>query len=73
MTLDEAAATLALSASSARRLIQDGHLPAQQFCKGAPWIIKVDDLSKKEIIQAADKRRARRPSSDNLDQKTLAI
>lgn len=73
LTLDEAATALTLSPSSVRRLIQDGHLAAQQFCKGAPWIIRADDLDREEVAQAVNARRLRRPSSDNPDQKTLAI
>jgi len=73
LTLDEAAEVLALSPSSVRRLIQEGRLPAGQFCKGAPWIIKIDDLSRQDVIEAADQRRGRRPSSENPDQKTLAL
>jgi len=73
LTLDEAAEALALSPSTVRRLIQDGHLPAQQFCKGAPWIIQMDDLGREDVVQAADTRRARRPSSENPYQKTLAL
>ena len=73
LTLDEAATVLALSPSSVRRLIQDGHLAAQQFCKGAPWIIRADDLDREEVIQAANARRLQRPSSDNPNQKTLVI
>ncbi|MGH8596455.1 MAG: excisionase family DNA-binding protein [Gammaproteobacteria bacterium] len=39
ITLDEAATTLSVSSSTVRRLIKDGKLPANQLCKGAPWII----------------------------------
>lgn len=73
LTLDEAAEVLALSPSSVRRLIQEGQLPAGQFCKGAPWIIKIEDLGRKDVIEAADQRRGRRPPSENHDQKTLAL
>ena len=73
MTLDEAAEVLAISASSVRRLIQEGRLPAQQFCKGAPWIIKMDDLGRNDVIEAADKRRGSRPPSQNPHQKTLVL
>lgn len=73
LTLDEAAEVLVLSPSSVRRLIQEGRLPAQQFCKGAPWIIKMGDLGRDGVIEAADKRRGRRPSSVDPHQKTLAF
>lgn len=73
LTLDEAAEVLALSPSSVRRLIQEDRLPARQFCKGAPWIIKSEDLGRQDVIEAADQRRGPRPSSENPDQKTLAL
>jgi len=73
LTLDEAAEVLELSPSTVRRLIQEGRLPAGQFCKGAPWIIKMEDLGRKDVIEAADQRRGRRPPSENPDQKILAL
>jgi len=73
LTLDEAAEVLALSPSSVRRLIQEDRLPARQFCKGAPWIIKSEDLGRQDVIEAADQRRGPRPSSENPDQKTLEL
>lgn len=73
LTLYEAAEVLAISSSSVRRLIQEGRLSAGQFCKGAPWIIKIEDLGRKDVIEAADQRRGHRPPSENPDQKTLAL
>ena len=40
VTLEEAAAELAVSATTIRRLIACGVLPAHQPCKGAAWIIQ---------------------------------
>ena len=73
LTLDEAAEVLVVSPASVRRLIQDGHIPATQFCKGAPWIIKMDDLRRENVVQAADRKRRRTPPSGNLDQKVLQL
>lgn len=73
LTLEEAAAVLALSTSSVRRLVLDGAIPARQFCKGAPWIIKMDDLSAEDVINAADRKRRHVPPSGNPDQKSLAL
>ncbi|MEM1151694.1 MAG: recombinase family protein [Pseudomonadota bacterium] len=73
VTLEEAAEALTLSISSVRRLIQDGHIPATQFCKGAPWIIKKDDLHRENVIKAADQKRRHAPPSGNPDQKILAL
>jgi excisionase family DNA binding protein len=63
-TLDEAAAALALSQSTIRRLIAEGALPANQHCKGAPWIIRQADLERDDIRRQADARRSRRPLPD---------
>lgn len=71
VTLDEAAKVLNVSASTVRRLIEDGTLPAQQLCKGAPWVIRSSDLERTEVSQAAQARRLRRPSSGNPHQKEL--
>lgn len=71
VTLDEAAKVLNVSASTVRRLIEDGTLPAQQLCKGAPWVIRSSDLESTEVSQAAQARRLRRPSSGNPHQKEL--
>ena len=73
LTLDEAAGVLVVSPASVHRLIQDGHIPTTQFCKGAPWIIKMDDLRRENVVQAADRKRRRTPPSGNLDQKVLQL
>ena len=44
VTLDEAAKALKVSEATVRRLIADKVLPATQFCKGAPWVIRALDL-----------------------------
>ena len=72
-TLDEAAAALSVSSSTIRRLIEDGTLPAQQLCKGAPWVIRSRDLDQPNIKNAADARRLRRPPSGNPQQKELEL
>jgi excisionase family DNA binding protein len=71
VTLDEVAAALCVSPSTVRRLIADGHLSANQLCKGAPWIIKAADLERADVKNAAAARRLRRPSSGNPLQKEL--
>jgi len=55
---------LALSKSTIRRLIVEGALPANQHCKGAPWIIQQVDLERAEIRRQANTRRSRRPPPD---------
>ncbi|MEE8226092.1 MAG: recombinase family protein [Kiloniellales bacterium] len=72
-TLDEAAAFLALSKSTIRRLIAEGALPAYQHCKGAPWIIRQADLERDEIRRQADLRRSRRPPPDQRQRNLLDL
>jgi len=72
-TLDEAAEKLKVSEATVRRLIAERILPARQFCKGAPWTIRIEDLGLETVMQAADQRRTRKPSSDNPRQKALAF
>jgi excisionase family DNA binding protein len=73
VTLDEAAEILNVSEATVRRLIASGILPAHQFCKGAPWVIRSADLERENVRCAADDRRARRPPSENVQQNTLAF
>lgn len=72
MTLKEAAALLEISPMSVLRLIQTGTLPAEQLCKGAPWVIKRVDVETREVIQAATAKR-RRPLPEDPNQKVLAL
>jgi excisionase family DNA binding protein len=72
-TLEEAAEILKVSEATVRRLIAEGILPARQFCKGAPWVIRADDLGQENVRRAADDRRARRPSSGDTRQNALAL
>jgi excisionase family DNA binding protein len=72
-TLDEAAEALNVSKSTVRRLIRDGTLPADHMCKGAPWIIRQNDLERFEVRRAAEARRSRRPVSDDPRQNQLNL
>jgi hypothetical protein len=45
VTINEAGSALAVSPSTIQRMINDGTLPAQHLCKGAPWIIRLSDLN----------------------------
>jgi excisionase family DNA binding protein len=72
-TLDEAAAALAISKSTVRRLIASGALPARQLCKGAPWIIRQADLERDEVRQQADAWRSRPPPPDERQQNLLDL
>jgi len=73
VTLEEAAAVLAVSEATVRRLITAQTLPAHQLCKGAPWVIHTSDLSEETVMRVAAARRARRPASDDLRQNVLDL
>jgi DNA invertase Pin-like site-specific DNA recombinase len=70
-TIDEAGAALAVSSSTILRMINDGLLPAQHLCKGAPWIIRLHDLEREDVLAEAGARRLRRPSSRDPRQISL--
>jgi DNA invertase Pin-like site-specific DNA recombinase len=72
-TLDEAAAALDVSAATVRRMINEGLLLAHQLCKGAPWVIRADDLARPDVRRVADQRRTRRPSSDDPRQNEMTF
>lgn len=73
VTLNEAAAALALSTTTIRRLIAEGALPASQHCKGAPWIIRRSDLERHDIRSQANARRSRCPSPDERQTNLLDL
>lgn len=72
LTLGEAAIKLSISPMTVLRLIRDGVIPANQFCRGAPWVIKEDVLNRSEVKRAATGRR-KRPLSQDPGQISLAL
>lgn len=70
--LNEAADLLGCSPMTALRLIRKGILAARQHCKGAPWIIKREDVV---ALSAAGPLNGtgQRPLSLNPDQQTLVF
>lgn len=73
VTLNEAADILTISPSTVLRMIGTGLLPAQQLCKGAPWIIAESALHTEPVQREAKCRRARIPSSHDPQQRTLNL
>jgi excisionase family DNA binding protein len=53
--LDQAAEKLGIHKSKIYKLIRKGLLPATQVCKGAPWIIRKEDLSTWDYFLRNDK------------------
>jgi hypothetical protein len=50
------------------RQIHAGIIPAEQYCKGAPWVIKRRSIEDPDLVE-----RRKGPSSSNPDQKTLVF
>ena len=69
VTLTEAARMLDLSPMTVLRQIRAGIIPAEQYCKGAPWVIKRQDIEN----QPRAKTERKGPSSSNPDQQTLIL
>jgi excisionase family DNA binding protein len=72
-TLDEAADILKISRTTAYRMVNNGALPAQQLCRGAPWIVRLSDLERDNVRHEADARRSRRPTSHSPLQNVLDL
>jgi DNA invertase Pin-like site-specific DNA recombinase len=73
VTIEEAATALSLSQSSILRMLRDGTLPGQQLCKGAPWIIHLQDLERQDVRDDAKCRRSRCPSSRDPRQRSFDL
>jgi DNA invertase Pin-like site-specific DNA recombinase len=70
VTLAEVAKLLNLSAMTVLRQINAGIIPAKQYCKGAPWVIRRQDIENQQLIGHLKTDR-RDPLSPNPDQQTL--
>ena len=69
VTLTEAARMLDLSPMTVLRQIRAGIIPAEQYCKGAPWVIKRQDIEN----QPRAKTERKGPLSSNPGQQTLTF
>lgn len=70
ITLSEAAQILNLSAISVLRKIHTGVIHAEQYCKGAPWVIKRRDIEDQDLVKRFRAGRES-PSSPDQDQQTF--
>ncbi|WP_352618997.1 hypothetical protein [Mesorhizobium sp. M0323] len=52
------------------RMIRAGHLPAEQYFKGTPWVIRGEDLVRSDIQHYANSG-MRRPLSQGQDQQPM--
>lgn len=72
LTLNEAAARLGVSPMTVLRLIRDGLLPGRQLCRGAPWVIQIDDIGQ-PAVKASIESRGKRPLTQDPDQQSLVF
>jgi DNA invertase Pin-like site-specific DNA recombinase len=72
VTLTEAARMLNLNPLTVLRQIHAGIIPAEQYCKGAPWVIKRRSIEDPDLVERVKMCR-KGPSSSNQDQKTLVF
>ena len=72
VTLTEAARMLNLNPLTVLRQIHAGIIPAEQYCKGAPWVINRRSIEDPDLIERVKMCR-KIPSSSNPDQKTLVF
>ena len=70
VTLPEAAKMLNLSPMTVLRQIRLGIIPAEQYCKGAPWVIKRRSIEDPDLVERVNRKG---PSSPNPDQKIFAF
>jgi DNA invertase Pin-like site-specific DNA recombinase len=71
VTLAQAAEMLNLSSMTVLRKIRAGIIPAEQYCKGAPWVIKRRDIEDPYLIETV--RAANGPRSSNAEQESLCF
>jgi DNA invertase Pin-like site-specific DNA recombinase len=72
VTLTEAARMLNLNPLTVLRQIHAGIIPAEQYCKGAPWVIKRRNIEDPDLVERVKMCR-KGSSSSNPDQKTLVF
>ena len=70
ITLTEAAKMLDLSPLTVLRWIRAGIIPAEQYCKGSPWVIKRRDIEGHDLVERVKTAR-KGPSSSTPDQPTF--
>jgi len=64
ITLEAAAQIIGVTAMTALRMIQRGDIKGHQLCKGAPWVVKAED-----VAAFATCKQSKRPLTPNLVQR----
>jgi hypothetical protein len=64
LTLEAAAQIMEVNAMGAPRMIKRGTIPGCQLCKGAPWVIKAEDVA----AHCGRNPRQRPPTADSAQQ-----
>ena len=72
VTLIEAARMLNLSPMTVLRQIRAGVIPAEQYCKGAPWVIKRRNIENQQLVKRIKISRKGPPPADP-DQQTFTF
>lgn len=72
VTLPEVARMLGLSPMTVLRHIRAGIIPAEQYCKGAPWVIKRRDVEERLLAERVKAHRGGSPSTSS-DQQTFSF
>ena len=62
---------LDLSPMTVLRQLRAGIIPAEQYCKGAPWVIKRRDIEDQQRVERAKRGRQGPSSSAGPQQRTL--
>jgi DNA invertase Pin-like site-specific DNA recombinase len=68
VTLEAAAQIIGVTTMTALRMIQRGDIKGQQLCKGAPWVIKAEDLAAFGTC-----KQSKRPLTPNPAQRTFGF
>jgi hypothetical protein len=66
ITLEAMAQTIDVSVMTALRMVRFGIIKGRQVCRGAPWVIKTEDVAAYRAQNAS-----RRPLTANPDQQTF--
>ncbi len=66
ITLDAVAQMIGVTPMTALRMIRRGDLKGQQLCKGAPWVVRAED-----VAAFGNVAREKRPLTANLNQQSF--